>query len=96
MLFPTLLVLCFAIGFIGIASARTDGSVMYVAFCVLSPVLLPIWIGMQVGEWFGNKCAVAAAKPEATRARPRMAFVRSLRSRAMATRSSYVAPVAQH
>lgn len=91
-MFPTLLVICFVVGLLGVVLARTDGSALYVAFCVLSPVLLPIWIGMQVGELLANigKNALVTETPRMVK---RVAFARP---RAMAAHSSYAAPVAQH
>lgn len=92
MLFPTLLVLCFVVGLMGVVLARTDGSALYVAFCLLSPVLLPIWIGMQVSELFANM-GKNAPRTETPRMAKRFAFARP---RAMAAHSSCVATVAQH
>lgn len=84
MLFPTLLAVCFVVGVVGVVLARTDGSALYLAFCVLSPVLLPIWIGMQVGEWLtssGKKLA-QAPRTEPARMNARVAFARPMQSRA--------------
>lgn len=95
-MFPTLLVLCFVVGLLGVVLARTDGSALYVAFCLLSPVLLPIWIGMQVGELLANmgkNTPVTETPRMVTRMAKRIAFARP---RAMAAHSSYAASVAQH
>ncbi len=98
MLFPTLLVICFAVGLMGVVLARTDGSGLYVAFCALSPVLLPIWIGMQIGDWLTNsgKKYAHTSPAKAKRSSPRIAFARPIRSRVMAAQSNCVAPATQH
>ncbi len=95
MLLPTLLVSCFAVGLMGVVLARTDGSGLYVAFCALSPVLLPIWIGMQVGDWLTNSGKkYAHASPAKAKRSSRIAFARP--SRVMAGQSNCVAPATQH
>jgi hypothetical protein len=98
MLIPTLLVGLFAVGFLGMMMARTDGSALYVAFCLFSPVLLPIWFGMQLGEMFvtASKKLSQASQSEVSRFGSRIAFTRPMRSRALSARPSCVAPVAQH
>ncbi len=93
MLIPALLVVCFLVGLFGVMSTRTDGSGLYLAFCVLSPVLVPVWLGMQLGEWIASpkKKVVSSAASVAPRMRTRAAYVRPIRPRAMTARPSCVA-----
>jgi hypothetical protein len=91
-----ILIACFIAGFLGVALARSEGALVYLAFALFSPVLVPIWLGMQVANWSANTVEHlrVTAKSRGAAAHG-ISQPRSMRMRPMASSSAYLT-AAQH